>query len=192
MLLGISKLCNQRIIRCTEHGHKQIEENQRNQHPDNVQGAGRLSFLHAERREEDQHGNDGKGHGCPLHERDPAAFRVFAPVGQGSDPRIRHRVKNPADEGDQAEDRQRSENDQAGRHIEQRAFLDRAFRRKVICHQPGGHNTAENGPAQLANGKDPHFFFGETSGFHSLILLSFFICTKPLIQIIPDYGEKTR
>ena len=167
VFLCFAELGDQRVVRRAVHGHEQVEEDQENKDPDDVDRADRFH-----RRKEHQDRDHRKGNGRPLHKGNAPALRVPAPVREGGNPGIRHRVKDPAKKGDQAEHRQHAEDHQARRHIELRPRVHRALRRQVEGHKPGVDDAAEDGPAQLANRKNPHFLFCQTSGFHTVFLLS--------------------
>ena len=166
VLLSLSELGDQRVVRCAVHRHKQIEQDQEDQHPDDID----LADM-ADRRAEDEHRDQRERDGRDSHKRDPASVRVFAPVGERGDQRIRHRVKDTADEGDQSQNRQDPPDDQARRDIKLRARLHRLRRRQVKCHKPRVDNAAQNRPAQLSDGKCPHFLLSQSSRSHSCPLL---------------------
>ena len=161
VFLGFAELGNEGVIGRAVHGHEKIEENEGHEDPDDIDGA---LFLHGG--EENQDSHDRKGNGGPLHKGNTAALRVFAAIGKGGDPRVGDRVEDAADEGDEPQNREHTEDDQAGGHIKLCAGGERTFGREIKGDQPCGHNTGEDGPAELADGKDPHFFFGQTSCFH--------------------------
>ena len=59
-------------------------------------------------------------------------------------------------------------------------FLNSFGCRKIESNQPGIDDSAENRPSELADGKNPHFLFGETPGFHSFIPLSLICMDYPV------------
>ena len=153
--LRLSEFRDQRIIRRTVHRHKKIKDDEGDQDPCDVYPADPI-----DRRTENQHSHDREGHCCFFHKGDPSSGRIVTAVGKSRDQRIRDRVENPAYESDQSQNCEKTEDNKPGRYVKDCACLHGFGGRQIESDQPGIDDASQSGPPELADCKDPHFFFG--------------------------------
>ena len=148
-LLRAAELGDERVEGGAVERERDVEEHERDEERDVVHPC-----LAVNGRDEHHDGHDAKGNRRTAHEGDAPAERVAETVGLARDEGVDEAVEEAAAGGDDADDGE-SEEDGPLRDEDRHALREQRLARHVVVHEPVADDARQNGPAELANRKEP-------------------------------------